>query len=341
MTKKENSMKVSAVGLDDGFAKVKLVSEKTEISIPSRAREGVVGISGFGGESFAGIYRVGDGETWTVDPDISDTVDTRTEFYPYSGLNRALVMYALEKAGFTGKDEILLVTGLPIRDYYSGNGRNEENIRAKESQFEKLIESADGRPLPKIVKHMVSPEGVSAWLAYAKENKLKGGENAPKWIGIIDIGGNTTDIAVVSPRNQIMDHKHSGSRDLGVLQVHDRLRQGILSRHGIGTISPALCDEVVRLYTKTGKATVRLSRKEIDITDIIVDAIGAVGAQIGHAINLVMGKGMMDEVEHMIVVGGGALMFSDHLGIAGAEIPSEPEYANARGMYIRASASLE
>lgn len=328
-----------AVGIDDGYANAKLVTKDKSFSVPSRAREGIMAVSGFGGESVSGVYRT-DGGVFTVDPTLTDTVDTRSDSYPFSGMNRAIVMYALEKAGFTGDDEIILVTGLPIRDYYSKTGRNEDKIRRKSQQFDHPIEAMDGHPLPKIIDHIVSSEGVSAWLTYVKEKGLSADEaESTRWVGVVDIGGNTTDVAVISPRNKMVDHAHSGSESMGVMQVHDRIRIEIQNKFGVRDVSFSFCDDALHAYTKTGKGSVRLQRETFDLTEIIESAIKPVAQNISYKVRQIVGP-MMAELERLIVVGGGANLFRSGLDLDGFEIPESPEFANAKGMYIRASYAL-
>ena len=115
-----NAMSPIQVGLDDGYAFTKVaLPDGRLIAIPSRARVGKSGVTWihegqqriFEYETEGTVYSVG-----TVDGE-----PTNFEGYPTSGMNRAIVQHALQKAGLTGRS-VHAVSGLPVSAFYKKNG---------------------------------------------------------------------------------------------------------------------------------------------------------------------------------------------------------------------------
>ena len=75
-----------------------------------------------------------------------------------------------------------------------------------------------GQPLATINKVLVAPEGIPAWDSLYLDDSgfiTEAYEDAEK-VMIIDIGGTTTDIAVMTTDNQVEKRK---SKDLGVMNI--------------------------------------------------------------------------------------------------------------------------
>lgn len=314
------------VGCDDGFAATDLVVYENgnvrRLKIPSRARSGIHGTSVIGtadGQT-APCYKT-EGMQFTVGdlPD-ADTADFAN--YPVSAMNRVIIHHALRLAGLGGKS-VRIATGLPLSSYYRGAVANDEFIQAKrQSLLSVPVEPMDSSETANIVSHEVFPEGLAAWVDYALDDRGQVRVDLSETVGVIDIGGRTTDIAVVLPGRNI-DHARLGSVEIGALNAMDEVRIRILQKYGFelphGHIENAI---------QTG--TIKAYGKPVDVKEIVDPIMESVTQSILNAVNKILGKGI--DIDKVLLVGGGAHLFK---GVAAhfpqAVIPDEPEYANARG----------
>ncbi|MFK4705825.1 plasmid segregation protein ParM [Roseateles asaccharophilus] len=316
------------VGCDDGNAATDLVllsggGSVDWLAIPSRARSGIHGTTVVGAQDEAAVgpcYET-DGVQFTVG-DMPDAESARFDEYPVSPMNRSIVHHALRLAGLGGK-EVIIATGLPLGWFYKGGVPNTGLIERKKASLMQPIRALDGSPVAKIVRHEVYAEGLAAWVDYAvdAESNLRAGV-LEETIAVIDIGGRTTDCAVVLPGRRI-DHARSGSADIGVLNVVTDVCVQLQSRFGFevpqGAVEKALIDRQLKIFGKWQDIG-----KEIDAA--VVRATDSVLREVNRRL------GKSPDVDRFLLVGGGAYLFK---GIADAYpnvvIPAQPELANARG----------
>lgn len=335
-TKKQAESKVNEtnndffVGVDDGHYAIKIVLETGEtFSIPSRATSGkqLIAIQQAGDEGV--FYDTEEGHTFTVNAHLPKFEDTRFMDYPKSELNRVLVHDALRRAGLGGRN-VRICTGLPVSYYYLANGeKNQTLIDAKVANLTKRVSYGD-TPLANIVENFVTTEAVASFLDQLMDLD---GNQSPEYeamtdlpIGVIDVGGKTTDCAVVLPGMNV-DINRSGSNDVGVLQlveaVSTRLRAklGLDSPMAITTIEKAL---------QTG--TIRLYGKEQSVAEIVNEEKERLAEQIMNAVRTKVGSGA--DLDHVLFVGGGAVVLHEQLKrhYPHAKVPKDPVFANARGM---------
>lgn len=329
------------VGVDDGYAQTKVCSPDpaslrsdvpgTPLVIPSRGRTGPAGMGGAEGDVPPSVYRCGH-EVVTVDAGLIDPEETRGEQYKTSALNRAVVFHALHRAGL---DEPLargrglcLVTGLPYSRYFAALGtRDKTQIEAKTRHYQQAVTRLNGAPVARIIWHTVSPEAVAALAAHNVETRNAGG----RWSAVIDIGGQTTDIVLVTRNTDgvTIDHAHSATAKTAMLSVHDYMRQKIPN------LSRRACEDALRQFTRTGHARVRLERQDQDIADLVADSLAAVGAVIGRQADRLLAAASAD-IDLILVAGGGAEALGRFLRIQGVEIVTDPQTANARGFFYKA-----
>lgn len=315
------------VAVDDGFAATDVVIMNGgqvvhQLAIPSRARPGLHNISAIGGaqDAIAPAYET-EGSTFTVG-DLSDSESARFEDYPFSGMNRVIVHHALRLAGLGGK-RVRLATGLPLATFYQNGVPNTAVIQRKDASIRQAVMAADKSPVAEIVHHETYPEGLSAWVDYAvkEDGNLRTGIE-DETCCVIDIGGKTTDIAVVLPGQRI-DHSRSGSADIGVLDVIAAMSADLQNEHKVA-FSLAAIDNALR--TKT----IKIWGQQKDAGPVIERAVKSVLDRLLREINRKLGAGV--DIDKILLVGGGANVFgkavSNHPNI---EIPDNPEFANARG----------
>lgn len=315
------------VGVDDGFAATDVVimdgaKVVHTLAIPSRARAGVHGTTVIGDEATEGptpCYETA-GVQFTVG-EMSDAESARFNDYPFSPMNRVIVHHALRLAGLAGR-EVRIATGLPLSMFYKGSEPNKEVIDRKIASLLTPVRSMDDTPVAKIVEHKVYPEGLAAWVDYAVDES--GQMRAPKdeSVGIIDIGGRTTDCAVVLPNRRI-DHARCGSADIGALNVVEELRVALLKSMGFEFPGVAL-EKALRTRT------IKKFGKTVDISSEVDAAIAQATDTVLREVNRRLGDAV--DLDRILLVGGGAHLFK---AVAqrypNVTTPEHPEFANARG----------
>lgn len=313
------------VGVDDGFAATDIVvledKRVKKLAIPSRARAGVLGTTVIG-EQTEGVvpcYKT-EGVEFTVG-DMADAESARFNDYPFSPMNRAIVHHALRMAGLGGR-EVIIATGLPLSTYYKGDKPNAEVIERKNASIMTEVVAMDGSPVAKIVSHRVCPEGLAAWVDYAVDDDGKIRVDPSETVGVVDIGGRTTDCAVVLPGRRI-DHVRCGSADVGVLNVVEQVRVALQKKFNVD-IGGANVEKALRTRT------VKMWGKQVDIGEEIDAAVAQTTDTVLREVNRRLGDGV--DLDRILLVGGGAHVFKNVADrYPNVHIPDEPEFANARG----------
>jgi len=315
---------IHIVGVDDGYAAIKVAwmngnGMETRV-FPSRAVSGLHGVTDMAGEAVGG-YRT-QGQSFTVGIEgLPNIIDTRFDDYPTSDLNRVLVHHALSTSGFAGQS-CRLATGLPFTDFYRDPARRD----AKIASLAKSVETISGADSVHITQQSVFPEAAIAWIDITvdDEGNLVGDLDAP--VAIVDIGGRTTDIAIMLPGRQI-DQDRSGTEQLGVLDVHQQIRDRASHSDRFGVpISAAAAERGIR------SRVLRLWGKDQDISDLVDSAIDDLTRRVVQVTQQRIGRGQ--DLDRVIVIGGGGALLRDAFGeYPNFEIPPNPEFANARGMF--------
>ena len=312
------------VGVDDGYRETKLAwKENGEIRtfrIPSLVRAGVVGVSDLEG-TLSGYET--EGEVYTVG-DFRGGEETRFSGYPLSPLVRVLVHHALVSAGFSGK-EVTIATGLPPRDAFLPDGRkNADLISRKIARFTVPLARRGGGDLALVREHRVFTQGIGALIDFLVEGSGLRELSGP--VGVVDVGGRTTDVAVVvpGPGGLAIDHARSGSENAGVLDILDDLSRRIRTRERIDDLSLSALERALA----TG--TVRVSGEDWNVSDLAAEARSRTRERVRRIVSVRLGDG--SDLETILFVGGGALALPDLLeGYPQAAAVPDPQFANARG----------
>lgn len=313
------------VGVDDGYAYTKVcVDGKAPFKMRTSIRQGVEGVASMNGEGDAdGCYET-EGTRYTIGDNIQGE-NTRFDGYAGSAMNRVAIHHALKLIGLSGQD-VKIATGLPVRSFYTTDGRiNKAFIEEKRKGIEGQIHAIGGAKTANIVDHVVCSEAVAAWLDHVlDDNGAPIRENDDGgMVGIVDIGGRTTDCVWICPPDKI-DHLHSGTENIGVLNVFDEVFRGIEGRFKV-PVSRNKLEEAVT----TG--VLQLFGEKQNVQDIVDSAIANVAEQIHREIQRRFGHAA--DLDKILFVGGGAALMpkiAKHFkhGIT----PEMPEFANARGM---------
>lgn len=321
------SKKPVFVGVDDGHYSIKLIGEGGKmITIPSRGKQGRHVITT--GESDEGFYET-DGEQYTVNQYLTEADDTRFNDYPKSGLNRALVHHALKLAGFDGAN-VSIATGLPVSHYYLASGeKNKALIEAKMASLQKPVSSATGTAT--ITHNIVTTEAIAAYFDQLMDMDGQPSDDYAElresMVGVIDVGGRTTDCAVVYPGGQSVDAARSGSNNSGVLKLNAAVESKLRTQFDLDNVTTRLIESAIR----TG--TVKIAGQQHDVSDLVLAEKEKLANEIMSGVRTKIGSGK--DLDFVLFVGGGAIVLRDQLAkhFPNARFPEHPEFANARGMY--------
>ena len=307
----------------------------------SRAVDGWQQVMSVGSETGTGGAYETDGQRFTVagQQSLLRTIDTRMDGYASSHLNRTLVNHSLAACGL-GNKSIYLVTGLPVDQYYKNGIPNQELIGQKiESLSKPVTRMGKGPDLPIIVKQGVISEAIAAFYdsliqpdgTYNKEIETL---IARRPVAVIDLGGKTLDIVVVAENVSSVYSDKSGTANIGVLHLIDKVADRIKSEFDFNSNPPI---PFVEEACRTKKYDV--FGNQVDVTHIIEAACTDYLTQVRSYFVSKVGDG--SDLGAVLFVGGGTALIRSVLGedafasiYKGKRIIAvQPEYANARGMW--------
>lgn len=324
----QDSARATPVGVDDGYAVVKVVCAAPDgsermLSIPARVARGLR-VQSVGGESI-GAYET-DGDQYTVSARLS-AEPTRVDDFHTSAMHRVLVNHALIAAGFAGQP-VDVACGLPVQDYYAGGARNATLIDAKKASLGATVAPLGKVVAPVIVSTRVYPQAIGAYLASVID--AAGRRDASmdgRKVAVLDIGGNTTDLAgLVSGETPEILSDHTRSLRLGVFDVRTRVRTSIHA-----ALRADLDDDALDLVLRTGRLD--LFGESVDVSTHVADATASVWAEMQGHVQERLGNG--SRFYRVLLVGGGAALFAQHVSgvYRHTTVPPKPEFANAVGFF--------
>lgn len=321
--------RVYTLGVDDGHHSIKVVNERGDCWVfPSRIQYGKVLNTLDDTENFYSISSDGGDKIYTVSDYLPNPIDTRSTNYPISDFNLALVHHALRKAGYGGK-KVNIATGLPVNQYFIADSeKNELLIKQKQYNLTRPI-SFGTEKMAEIISNFVVSEAIAAYF-----DSIMDFEGQPTTdpetlkesvIGVIDIGGKTTDCAVILPGADSIDAKRTGATDLGVLNLYDAINTQLKKKEDV-TLPPSKLEKAI------SKGEVAISGRKMNIKNIIDEEASRLCEQILNAI-----YGHIDrakDLDQILLIGGGAYVFEKYIRdqYPHIHVPADPEFANARGM---------
>jgi len=227
----------------------------------------------------------------------------------------ALMAMRIEKLP---EDSAAVVTGLPVSHY------TQERVK----QIQELLGQADkvrtlsGEASMKIEKVKVIPQPFGSYfdLVLNDEGKLKEPEKIRERVGIIDIGFQTTDLALATPQ---FVEASSGSLEVGVRSVADQLSRDLSKSHSI-TLDTTEAEEVLR------HGSMRIFGEIVDLSEMIEIRTREVAEVILSFAHSLWGRG--EKLDRLILSGGGANIFRSYFsGYRNLHVPSDPSLSNVRG----------
>ncbi|MBX9971632.1 ParM/StbA family protein [Cytobacillus firmus] len=267
------------------------------------------------------IYRVGHLATKSdnateLDPGSSKSEEDQTLVMLFS----ALALDAVQKDGSTGFKKsgnvidanYTLGTGLPLREVKEGKDAGyRSKLLGSVHQVEFLVTPKyQGQKVNiKFDEVKVYPEGFAAYINLVMDNNLNiiNKDLIDKRILIQDIGGLSTDIAVIKNRN-VDDDKAQGF-NLGVSEALESIREEIRSKHGVELDSRRDVVEIITKKNDRNHIMVKGSRTSVhDITDRILLDLAKKQYRL---LRNVWQKNSQTEICYF--VGGGSIVLKDYL----------------------------
>lgn len=318
--------------VDDGHYNLKVdLGKSAPFAMPARIRAGRIAQVDLQGKK-DGIesqaeYTIGDSR-YTVGA--LSGMPLAFDGFACSQQNIVLTQHALQLAGLAGCG-IHLVTGLPMRTFFGANKRKDAAlIDAKVEAFKQVVISDVTDPVV-VERHTVVPQAVAAWYDWTIQDGDSGPirmvERERAGVAIVDIGGRTTDFAILQGGS--LDLARSGSIDAGMLDVRSNLREEIRLRFKLDTTpSDALVDEAMQ------SGAISLYGKQHDVMDLRAEAVSELMTQIRAGCISHIGQGA--ELSEVVFCGGGASVQYMQEALEGLfahqTILPDPLFANARGM---------
>lgn len=332
----------AVIAVDDGYDETKVFTivdgKPVAYSVPSWAQDDAH-VTDLSGETQGDWYEV-DGQRWLVGEGAYRPVATRVEGYHTSPVNRAIVLHAVAEGvrrellpATVLSEPVDVVLGLPVASFFTSSGaKNDALIQRKIAGFSEqgAVRARDGARFHPKTTYRVYAQAVAAWVDHVLGND--GGAKRPpeETIAVVDVGGNTTDFALLRGRGRI-DHKSSGTEEVGVLHVLDQLNSKLAGRHGFNSV---LSTPLLRQLLASGKG--RIFGRDVDCHDFVSEVKAEAARRVGQNIVRYIGSHTRTaEIDAIVVVGGGAETVLDLKELRKTYpqlvVPEDPRFANARG----------
>ncbi|MFJ7978195.1 Alp7A family actin-like protein [Peribacillus sp. JNUCC 23] len=267
------------------------------------------------------IYRVGNLATksdnpFELDPGSSKSEEDQTLVMLFAALALDAVNEK-QAAVFRKTNNVIdanytLGTGLPLREVKEGKDVGyRSKLLGSVHQVEFLItpKYQGVKVNIKFDEVKVYPEGFAAYINLVMDNNSNviNRELIDKQILIQDIGGLSTDIAVI--KNRKVDDDKAQGFNLGVAEALEAIREEIRKKHGVELDSRRDVVEIITKKNDRNHIMVRGSRTSVhDITDRILGELAK--KQYRHLRN-VWQKNSQTEICYFI--GGGSIVLKDYL----------------------------
>ena len=265
-----------------------------------------------------------DGKQWSIIEQSQKARTTQFDEYPYSSINTVLTHHGLLSAGINN-DEIEVSSCIPLSHYYDENQDQALEFKQKKKRaIEREIKMATGGGLPLLKHSVTAPEGLAGWIDITYNFNGDRIEGSPDgYVGLVDIGGRTTDICVV--RGLIVTPSTIKTLRHGYLDLFAQLNELIGIKYNTRQFSVAALDDAMR-----SKRIEIESGRVVDIPELVEQAMNNFTEELLMNINNVFDSDM--QLSGVCYFGGGVEPIREALSRQrNAFIPRDPQFANARG----------
>jgi plasmid segregation protein ParM len=229
-----------------------------------------------------------------------------------------LLVSALMRIDKSAAEPAAIVTGLPVNHYTQERVRQVQDLLSHSDN----VRISSGEALVKVEKIKVIPQPFGSFfdLILNDEGKLKDPEKIRQRVGIIDIGFQTTDLALATPQ---FIESSSGSLDVGVRSVANQLSRDLSRKYSI-TLDTTEAEEALR------QKSVKIFGESVDLSDMIAERTREVAELILSYAHSLWGRG--ERLNRLILAGGGANIFRSYFSTyPNLYVPEEPSLSNVRG----------
>lgn len=318
------------LGIDLGYSSIKVVSEKgrvafaSAIGTPDASRfglsKGATELLYEGERFFFGDSAVDDSRLVTRREDRHWIESDVYNKLIVAGLYSVVQDESVVNSMMIGRVFPLVVSGLPVA-YYSDKDKLIKTL------CKPFVFSSNRNTYSVIIKEArVVPQPFGTIFDYLldEDGEFKNGEDSLKTIGVIDIGGKTTNILVAKKLSE--QNRYTTSVNYGGWDVVRAVREYILKEHEI-----EIRDHEVARMLSTGELIAYGS--SIDVKSPIHDAIAPVYAGIRAELSRIWNNGAM--IDKILITGGGSLFLGQQIKelYPQSEIVADPVFSNASGYY--------
>jgi plasmid segregation protein ParM len=229
-----------------------------------------------------------------------------------------LLVSALMRIDKSAAEPAAIVTGLPVSHFTQERVRQVQDLLSHSDN----VRISSGEALVKVEKIKVIPQPFGSFfdLILNDEGKLKDPEKIRQRVGIIDIGFQTTDLALATPQ---FIESSSGSLDVGVRSVANQLSRDLSRKYSI-TLDTTEAEEALR------QKSVKIFGESVDLSDMIAERTREVAELILSYAHSLWGRG--ERLNRLILAGGGANIFRSYFSTyPNLYVPEEPSLSNVRG----------
>ncbi|WP_163055861.1 ParM/StbA family protein [Acidithiobacillus ferrooxidans] len=307
--------------VDDGYGNIKVVFRGEngieKHIVPALAVAGVYPVVSNSDDDRIQFIRT-EGEVFTVGSP-HDAEDTRFQHYATSNMNRALVRYAIQRAGVTDDAVFNLGVGLPAGQFFVGGKPNTTAIEAKTAHHKlQVFRVTDKNSLLSVPDHVACfPQ--SSGVALIHEDPDLDPDDIIT-VAVVDIGHRTTDVSVTID-GELRVSRSGGMMDHGVAHARNRFKDALEQRFGLN-----MARMVDRAFSKKN---VMISGERFDVSAEWQESVDETAQTIIRAVEALVG-GTAD-IDRILLIGGGALIFGDSIQKAWkqAKLVDDPVFANA------------
>jgi plasmid segregation protein ParM len=211
-----------------------------------------------------------------------------------------------------------VVTGLPVSHYTQERVRQIEDLLGRSHN----VRTSSGEASLKVARVKVIPQPFGSFfdLILNDEGRLKDPDKIRERVGIIDIGFQTTDLALATPQ---FVEASSGSLEVGVRSIADQLSRDLSRKYSV-TLDTTEAEETLR------HKSVRIFGESVDLADMIAERTREVAELILSYAHSLWGRG--ERLNRLILTGGGAEIFRSYFsGYPNLHVPQDPSLSNVTG----------
>lgn len=235
-----------------------------------------------------------------------------------------LFLSALLQMTKEAEEPLGIVTGLPVNHYTPERAKQIEGLLARTHN----VSTPAAKFSLDVARVKVIPQPFGSFFDLLLEDggRLKDPDRTRERVGIVDIGYQTTDMALATPQ---FVEAASGSLEVGVRSVVDQLTRDLNRKYSLG-LDATETEEALR------SRSVKVFGEKIDISEIINERTREVAERILSYAHTLWGGGQ--KLNRLILTGGAAALFRSYFSsYPNLYVPQDPSLSNVRG-YLKLAA---